>query len=333
VSLEGPGKKLVKQDAFMTSDPFSSARFIVDAKWYDIGAPSLARFSTAFQAKGPEMFGAGGSSIALNELGPLKLDVHSLWPQKQQIMIAKSPVDESGESHITYEIQGGGKTLDKGQFDSWILGKRDIDVSVQGLDDLVLETTANKTKRNTIFWANARIMTEDGKEIPLLSLSPKLEGIAPNPNAGKDYCGGPVIIEGVEYPNSLGAHPTKANTPGTIGVSLAGKNAVRFKATLGCDFSTATAQAERKVFSSRVKGREVRFLTVIEPYEDKSAIKSAVAESADKLRVELADGRVQEITFSNLTGSGKDITVRMTESKGGKVLRSEATTLDAPGGH
>ena len=179
VSLEGPAKKFVKQDAFMSSDPFSSARFIVDAKWHDIGAPSLARFSTTFKAKENEKFGAGGSSIAQNEPGPLKLDAHSLWPQKQQIMIAKSPVDESGESHITYEIQGGGKNLDKGQLDSWILGKRDIDVSVQGLDDLVLETTANKTKRNTIFWANARIVTADGKEIPLLSLSPRLEGSRP----------------------------------------------------------------------------------------------------------------------------------------------------------
>ena len=132
-----------------------------------------------------------------------------------------------------------------------------------------------------------------------------------------------MIIEGVEYPNSLGAHPSKSNTPGTIRVSLAGKNAVRFKAILGCDFSTADAATERKVFSNRVKGKEARFLTVIEPYEDKPVIKSVVAESPDKLRVELADGRVQEITFSNLTGSGKDIAVQITESKGGKVQRSE----------
>lgn len=325
IDLEGPGKRLVKQTAFMTDDPFSSARFIVDAKWYDIGAPSLARFSTVFPEKGREKLGAGGSSPAENEPGPLNLDVYSLWPRQQRIMIAKSPVNEGGEAHIGYAVQGSGRTLDKGEFDSWILGKRDIDVPVQGIDELVLQTTTNKTTRNTIFWGNARIVTVDGQEIPLSSLSPKLEGIVPNPTPGRDYYGGPVVIEGVEYANSLGGQPVKVNAPGTIRVNLAGQKAARFKATLGVDFSTADARTERKVFASRVKGTEARFLTVIEPYEDKPMIKSAAAASADKLRVELADGRVQEIAFRNFTGSGKDISVRITEFKNGKALRSETS--------
>jgi hypothetical protein len=201
----------------------------------------------------------------------------------------------------------------------------EVDVPIEGVNELVLETSANTKTLNSIFWGSARLVTADGREIPLSSLSPKLDGIAPNPNAGKDYYGGPVIIEGVEYSNSLGAHPAKENTPGTIRVSLAGQNAVRFKATLGSDFSTADAATERRVFASRVKGKEARFVTLIEPYKDKTVIKSAVAESPDKLRVELIDGRVQVITVSNLTGSGKDIAVQITESKGGNILRSEVT--------
>ncbi|MGH7991736.1 MAG: hypothetical protein ACREDS_16290, partial [Limisphaerales bacterium] len=68
-------------------------------------------------------------------------------------------------------------------------------------------------------------------------------------------------------------------------------------------------------------------LTVLEPYEDKRMVKSAMAESADKLRVQLADGRVQDIEIQNLAGGGNNIAVKITESKGGKVLRLESTAV------
>jgi hypothetical protein len=44
------------------------------------------------------------------------------------------------------------------------------------------------------------------------------------------------------------------------------------------------------------------------------------------LRVELADGRVQEIEIKNFEGDGKDIQVNLTEIKDGKMLRQESTT-------
>jgi hypothetical protein len=60
-------------------------------------------------------------------------------------------------------------------------------------------------------------------------------------------------------------------------------------------------------------------------------VKSAVATSADSLRVELTDGRVQEIQLQNFTGDGKDIIAQMTESKDGKILRQESTVADEGG--
>ena len=74
------------------------------------------------------------------------------------------------------------------------------------------------------------------------------------------------------------------------------------------------------------QGSAARFLTVIEPYEDQPAVKSAEALSADKLRVELADGRVQEIEIKNIEGDGKNIQVNLTETRDGKILRQESTT-------
>jgi hypothetical protein len=64
---------------------------------------------------------------------------------------------------------------------------------------------------------------------------------------------------------------------------------------------------------------------VIEPYEDQPMVKSAVATSADKLRVELADGRVQELTLKNFDGAGNGIEVNLIETKDGQRLRQETT--------
>jgi hypothetical protein len=55
-------------------------------------------------------------------------------------------------------------------------------------------------------------------------------------------------------------------------------------------------------------------------------VKSATASSADTLRVELIDGRVQEISLKNFEGSGKDITVSLTETKPGITPRTETAT-------
>jgi len=111
-----------------------------------------------------------------------------------------------------------------------------------------------------------------------------------------------------------------------VHVDLSGVDAVRFKATLGGDYPLGDESQRRKVTAIRApRGDEARFLTLIEPYEDSPVVKSAVALSADKLRVELNDGRVQEIEIQNFEGDGKDIIVKATEAKDGKILREETT--------
>ena len=105
---------------------------------------------------------------------------------------------------------------------------------------------------------------------------------------------------------------------------------MRFKATLGGDYPFGPETQRRKIFAVRSQGTEARFLTVLEPYEDTPVVKSAEALSADKLRVELTDGRIQEITLHNLAGDGKTISVDITESKNGVVLRTETTPAGPP---
>ena len=111
---------------------------------------------------------------------------------------------------------------------------------------------------------------------------------------------------------------------GIVRVDLSGTAAVSFKALLGGDFPLGDETQRRKVYSSRApEGSEARFLTIIEPYEDNPMVKSAKALSADSLRVELADGRVQEISLKNFNGSGKDIEVSLVETKDGQPVRTE----------
>ena len=91
------------------------------------------------------------------------------------------------------------------------------------------------------------------------------------------------------------------------------------------DYPLGNEAQRRKTYAIRAPGKaaEARFLTLIEPYEDKPVVKSAMAESAGKLRVELTDGRVQEISIERLDGSGKDISVSLAEPKDGSVSRTE----------
>jgi hypothetical protein len=324
--LDAPEKKFLRHDAQWNSDPVGSAQFVTDCDWYSVNAPAVARFE--------ERWGPGadneGSRSAGNEDGVLKVDVHSLWPTRQQIMVGTAPEMHDVSKRLFYTVRGDGKALAEGKFGAWILGSADIDVSVEGLKQLELETRTELARQPTLFWADARIITKDGKEIPLSQLSPQFENIEQPAQPGKDYFGGPIKIIGNEYTNAVPAEPKNEKESGVVRVDLAGVNAVRFKATLGGDYPLGNESQRRKVTAIRAaQGSEARFLTIIEPYENSPVVKSAEALSADKLRVELADGRVQEIEFQNFEGDGKDIRVSLTESRDGHPIRTETAVTEA----
>jgi hypothetical protein len=134
-----------------------------------------------------------------------------------------------------------------------------------------------------------------------------------------------VKIVGIQYKNDIAAEPHDEHQPGTIIIDLSGIHAVRFKAVLGSDYPPGDELNKRKTFSVRSQGTEARFLTLIEPYESDAVVKSATADSFDAIHVQLADGREQKLTIRNFEGDGKNVSVDLTESKEGKVLRTEST--------
>jgi hypothetical protein len=322
--LEAPQLQPLRHDAQWNPDPLGSAQFVTDANWSRAQAPARAQFTEKW---GPEVDSAGSRSAG-NTPGILNLDVHSAWPAEQEIMVANAPEWQQTEKRLFYTVRGDGKTLAEGKFGAWILGEGDIDVPVDGVQKLELETKTELAKMPSLFWADARVVTRDGREIPLSDLAINAQNVTPGPAGLRgDYAGGPIKIAGNAYTHGLPAEPRDARQPAVISVDLNGLDAVRFKAVVGGDYPSGPEADHRKVYAIRAPDQSdsARFLTVIEPYDKAPVIKSVHADSADHLEVELIDGRLQEISLSGMEGDGNGIALKMTETKEGQVLRTEST--------
>ncbi|MGN6506965.1 MAG: hypothetical protein ACTHM6_15530 [Tepidisphaeraceae bacterium] len=332
-SFEAPDKTFERHDAQYVADPHSAGQFITDCDWYTAAAPALLKYRFDF-GKGADN---EGTRVDLQEPGTLKVDVHALWPQKQEIMNAMPPETQNEQQWVSYSVTGDGKELAHGERGVWILGTADVDVPVKGLNALTLELTTNggggsvlspegikQAKRKTLFWTNPRLVLEDGSEVPLTQ-SPAGENVDLPKEAGKDYYGGPIKIAGEPAKNAWAAQPKDYAKPGLLHVDLAGKHAVRFKATLGGDFPFGDESSRRRVLAIRSKGAAARFLTILEPYESDAMIRSARAESADRIVVDLKDGRQQTIDLANLE-AGEGVRVTITEARDGKTVRTESTS-------
>jgi len=320
--IDAATKQFVRHDGQWNTDPLGSGQFVTDCDWYHVQAPAVAHFTERW---GPGADNEGSRSIA-NENGVLKLNVHSLWPQAQDLMVAAAPEFFHVEKKLYYTVSGDGKTLADGKFGAWILGTAEIDVPVTGVKQLQLQTKVEESKLPTVFWASARVVTKSGAEIPLSKLPVKFINVLQPKEAGKDYAGGPVKIVGVEQKSVTPGQPQDEKQPGLVQVDLSGVDAVRFKTTLGGDYPLGDETQRRKIYAVRSQGKEARFLTLIEPFESHSVVKSARATSADQLRVELTDGRVQEITLHEFAGDGKSIQATIRETKDGQLLREEETS-------
>ena len=327
--LDAPGKTFLRHDAQWNPDPVGSGQFVTGCDWYSAQAPARAHFSMYWKTdpKDPKKTVA---PTLCSEDGTLNLDVLSLWPQSQQIMVGQAPQNEANEKKLWYTVKGDGKLLADGKFGAWILGQANIDVPVAGVKTLDLETKVEGAHKNTLFWGNGRVVTTTGEEIPLSKLPVKYDNVLQPPAPGKDYYGGPIKIVGMDYAEATPAEPQDGRVSAVAHVDLSGITASRFKANLGGSFPLGDAGQLRKVYSIRAEGTEARFLTLIEPFDRQSVVKSAQAVSADQFQVELTDGRMQELTINNLEGVGQDISVSLKESHNGQELRTEASSIPEP---
>ncbi|MDQ8197894.1 alginate lyase family protein [Pelagicoccus enzymogenes] len=303
----------------MHPDPVLAAQFITDCNWYDTTGTTKVSFETQF-GKGADNAG----TRIYGKPGSLFMDVYSAWPKEREVMIGTLPEAHGVNRKFWYSVIGDGKTLAEGKFGAWVLGRDEIDVSVEGVKTLTLQTKAdfNNNAPKTLFWGNPVLITETGETIDLNLLKLKYDQIDTSPKSGTDYQGGPVKIAGRRFESTLPANPFKANEDGTINVSLKSLNASRFQASVGGDYPLGDETWRRKSLSFRTQGTETQYLTVIEPFEKDSVVKSVNAHSAREIEVMLKDGRKHILTINNLE-QGSDISVSIKEFKSGKLLREE----------
>ncbi len=302
----------------MDPNPVLAAQLITDCSWYDTEGTAKVSFETKF---GPGADNAGTRITGTD--GVLKMDVYNAWPQQREVMLGTLPEAHGVNRKFWYSVKGDDAVLAEGKFGAWVLGRDEIDVSLDGVKTLTLTTkTDADPKKKTLFWGRPVVVTKDGKEIPLSELAPAFDQIDSTPESGVDYYGGPVKISGLPMAQSVPANPTVKNADGTITVDLSKLNAVRFKAYVGGDYPLGSEAERRKTLSFRSTGRQTRYLTVVEPYEAESKVKKVTASSADELTVELIDGRTHKLTFEGLE-QGEDLRVAVKEFKDGKLVREE----------
>ncbi|MDQ8197853.1 hypothetical protein QEH56_06830 [Pelagicoccus enzymogenes] len=306
-----------RHDGQMNTDPLSAAQFITDCQWYGVEGTSRASFQTLW-GEGADNAGA---RMPNSEDGALKMDVFNAWPREKEVMIGTAPENFAVNKLFAYTVAADGETLLDDSTGAWVLGAKEIEADLRGKKQLVLTSKTEKPRNNTLFWGDARLVLKDGSEVYISSLPVEYENVL-QPEAGQDYYGGPIKIQGVPMARSTPAQPKDAKKAGVVTVDLSGMDVVSFKATVGGDFPLGDESQRRKTLAVRSTGEDARFLSVIEPYETESLVASVVAESADKLTVTLKDGRSQVISFQGLE-EGKDIQVSIREYKDGQLIRQE----------
>lgn len=240
-------------------------------------------------------------------------------------MVGNYPETLNVARHLFYSVKGDGKVLAEGKLAPWILGKVDIDVDVQNVDTLEIETRIEKAKDSkTIFLGSPVLVTAGGAKTSINHKSVRLENIALAASPNRDYAGGKVSLSGDDYATSLAAEPQNRNEPGRIVINLKGKKASRFHATLGGDYPVGGDDIHRKIIATRLRGKEARFLSLIELHEDHSVIKSVRALSSTKVIVEKTDGQTEIIEIIGLDGAGQAV-VNLSVEKDGKVVAVEST--------
>ena len=321
--LSAEKKDFLRHDNQMNTYPFGSAQFTTDCDWYKTEGTSRAKYEMCW-GKGCDNEGA---RMPNSEDGPLKIDVFNAWPQNNEIMIGTAAESFGVAKQLWYTVKADNDIVVNDSTGAWILGSDYIDVDISGKKTLTLSTkTPGRINNNTIFWGDARVLLKDGSEVFLSSLAPSYNNILLPQDKGLDYYGGPVKLAGELMSNSTPGMPEDNKKEGTITIDISELDVQRFKAKIGGDFPLGDESSRRKTMAVRTHGKETRYLSVIEPYETESAIKSVTAPSANELVVELLDGRVQKITIQNLEKAGEEI-VEVKEYLNGVLIRSENSSL------
>lgn len=328
LGLTADQKEHISHTAQLGTDPLSAAPLVTDVNHYSVTGTLKASFLTKF---GPDADNRG--TRISGETGNLYMDIYNAWPNTQRTAFTgRAPEDHGTQRNLKYMVEGDGKLLAEGSFGAWILGEGKVDVDITGIRKLTLSSATQHANRSkTLFWAEAILETKDGKQIRLADLPVVKNNVQENPFGNtRDYADGRINISGENYSWGLPAEPVNAGfeTPAQYTFDLDGLQAVRLKTVIGGDYPLGDEAERRITFGVRMDAAQVRYLTVIEPFEKENSVQSVFAPSADELIVTLKDGREQRFYFSRMEEEGGIPAVKMAEWKEGVLLREEHTVCD-----
>ena len=328
LGLTADQKEHISHTAQLGTDPLSAAPLVTDVNHYSVTGTLKASFLTEF---GPDVDNRG--TRISGEPGNLYMNIYNAWPNTQRTAFTgRAPEEHGTQRKLKYMVEGDGKLLAEGSFGAWILGEGKVDVDITGIRKLTLSSATQHANRSkTLFWAEAILETKDGKQIRLADLPVVKNNVQDNPFGNtRDYADGRINISGENYSWGLPAEPVNAGfeTPAQYTFDLDGLQAVRLKTVIGGDYPLGDEAERRITFGVRMDAAQVRYLTVIEPFEKENSVQSVFAPSADRLIVTLKDGREQRFYFSGMEEEGGVPAVKMEEWKEGVLLREERTVCD-----
>ena len=240
-------------------------------------------------------------------------------------MLAQPPEALGGQQWVTYEIRANGKTLAKGESGMWILGAVDIDVPVSAGEEL--NDRDHQRRRQAGAFPGQCALRHCGRQGNAAGeIARGGKYLVADPNPAEDYQGGPIRIAGAPYATAIPAQPLDKKKPAILRIPAArpGERAIQGDARRRLSRLAMKASAE-KSSPAASRAPERAFSPSSNHTRINPMVKSAIATGPNSLRVELADGRTQDIAIQNLEGSGQDIAVEITETKNGQILRSENT--------
>ncbi len=314
-------KDSLRHDPQMVDDCRSAAQFITDCQWWRIKGSATALFSTGFGRD----YDNAGNRCPNSEDGPLHIRVTTAWPRVSEVMLATQPEPIEVQKQVQYTVLGDGRVLAEGRSGVWILGQQPLDVDVSGVRKLTLRLDVKGSKRNTLFWGDARVMTVGGDSVWLKDLPMQTRRVLPVADGGCDYEGGLIKIAGRLMPHSLPAQPQDGDGQCEIEIDLSQIQASRLCVTFGGDYPLGDETPRRRTLAVRSKGLSARFLTVVEPYEKESMVERVEATDADHLTVWLKDGRRQQLAISGMEGDGSHAVVTLYEEQDGTFVAKETT--------
>lgn len=312
----------------LSDDPLGSAQFMTDCSWYENTCKDKKEatkfcFHTEYDEKKNNFWRYDWkwqNRTAYNEYGSLDTDLYFLTVGEDQFAIACPPEFALVNKRLYWKVCGQmadeqEAILAEGKFGAWILGKETIDVSLEGVKKLILKVFTEDGRQGdlyeyeslkTIFWGDPVIETKDKKKIDFADLSYTCENTDLGHGVGRDYEGSRVTIGSEEFPKAIPAEQLDRQKYGVITLDLDGLEAEHFHTCVGGDYPVGDESGKRRTIIQQKRGSSARFISVVEPHENKAVIRSVQYAGPWRVKVELTDGRTQFVSVVGIEENNED---------------------------